>query len=131
MSGKPRMLTCPTHAHFFSCSPAYLHNCAAIPCPPLAPTTKQQRTFKAKPVPSHVYERRHEALSAAHEASRTAAKVKAEMARERVAKAQQEASKGAAHRCAWVELHCGDVGTSLIAGLFLVCGLESVHYFSA
>jgi hypothetical protein len=55
--------------------------------------------FKAKRVPQHVHEARFEAMMAAYEASRVAAKVKAEMARERVAKAVDRLEKEQSRRC--------------------------------
>lgn len=55
-----------------------------------------QQAFKATPVPAHVHERRFEAGHAALEAARLAARVRADMVREKAAaKLQQEAR----HRC--------------------------------
>jgi hypothetical protein len=52
-----------------------------------------QQPFKAKPVPSHVHEQRYEATAVGVEAARLAAKVRAEMAREKAAAKLQEAYK--------------------------------------
>lgn len=49
-----------------------------------------QRLFKAKPVPAHVHEHRMEGMLAAQEAARLSAKVKLEMAKERVQKTREE-----------------------------------------
>jgi hypothetical protein len=52
-----------------------------------------QQPFKAKPVPDHVHEQRFEATAVGVEAARLAAKVRAEMAREKAATKLQEAYK--------------------------------------
>lgn len=52
-----------------------------------------QQHFKAKPVPGHVHEQRYEATAVGVEAARLAAKVRAEMAREKAAAKLQEAYK--------------------------------------
>lgn len=64
--------------------------CAPFPVCLVSPCLYHQRQFKAKPVPAHVHESRMESMLAAHEAARVAAKVKAEMAKERVAKVLEE-----------------------------------------
>ena len=52
-----------------------------------------QRPFKAKPVPAHVHESRFQATVAGLEAARLAAKVRAELAREKAAAKLQESYK--------------------------------------
>lgn len=66
------------------------YQCQPVPCVSACTSTYLQRQFKAKPVPAHVHESRMESVLAAHEAARVAAKVKAEMAKERVAKVLEE-----------------------------------------
>lgn len=52
-----------------------------------------QKPFKAKPVPAHVHETRYQATVAGLEAAKLAAKVRAEMAREKAAAKLQETYK--------------------------------------
>lgn len=64
-----------------------------LSAPAAAACRDRQRTFKAKPVPAHVHEARVSALTAAYEATKLAAKVKAEMARQRAAHALEKAQQ--------------------------------------
>lgn len=64
-------------------------SCLPKPFAFLSPSLPQVE-FRARRIPRHVREARFEAIMAAYEASRLAARVKAEMARERVAKAIQD-----------------------------------------
>lgn len=67
----------------------YLLLCRLLFCP----AHHEQQPFQAKPVPVHVHERRYEATAVGLEAARLAAKVRADMARERAATKLQDAYK--------------------------------------
>ena len=79
------------------CTSVLLHNLTLPGCYVLLGLL--QRSFKATPVPGHVHEARAEAMMAANEASKLAAKVKAEMARERAARVLEETQQQR-----WVDL---------------------------